>query len=164
MYLAPEALADYIGLNDLAIIVGGRVNADIDAEVLLTALKGESLDKYLVYLVNDVEVAMVRINLALSSAQKLVNAYVSARYDEALTAEEIADSPLPAMVATMVKHDLMLNTDDDTKAEYKAALEQLKMIANGKLNLGANDPAASKSASIATGRSGSNFDFARFGR
>jgi phage gp36-like protein len=159
MYLTPKQLATHIGLQDLALIVSGRINEEIEDWLLVRGLEGE-LDDEPCAVVN----AMMRINLALSSAEKMVNAVVSVRYPDGLTAQQIEDSPLPQLVAVMTKHDLMINTDEDTRLDYDRALKQLKMIAKGEMNLGVLDPSPSTSVSMSVGRSTSSFNLDGFGR
>lgn len=164
MYLSASTLASFVGLNELAMIVSGRVNAEIQLDVFEAALDGFDLAPFVDSYVVIVEKAMVRVDLALSSADKLIGAAVSTRYPEGLTQEQIDDSPLPQIASHLVKHDLMVNTDEDTRRDYDSALKMLNSISKGMLSLGQSDPSPTPEQSISVARSNSTFNWCGFGR
>lgn len=159
MFITLAYFVDAVGQEELANIVSGRMGRDIDPFVLSDALATPDEEHSTV-----VSQAINRVTMAVNSAEKLVNAYLSSRYTQPLSQSEIDASPLPDMVVTLAKHDLMLNADEDSRIKYGKVLEQLKLIANGKLNLTINAEAASSKANIALGNSKSAFDFGAFSR
>lgn len=163
MYLSASNLAVRMGLDDLARIAGARIKSTVQTDVLEAALAGLSLDAFVDEMAQKALLAKQRIDLALASSDALINSYVSGRYPDGLTQDVIESSPLPQIAVYLVKHDLMVATDEETRLNHKMAMSQLKDISTGASSLGSSDPKKTTSTIMRTARSHSQFGWDRFG-
>lgn len=164
MYLTGSQLATDIGIDELALIVSGRVKRDVVPDVLQAFLDSADTSGFLDNLVADAHVAHARIEQSLSASSKLISGYVSSVYPAGLTQDVINDSVLPKVAVSLTKYDLMVATDEETRLQYKDAMSQLRDIKNGAISLGPSDPKPKSSGLLHTGRGVSQFDFGGFGR
>ena len=159
-----SSVVEHIGLSNIVDILLGRVEGDLDTDVFLAVVNSEPTGDFVVELVEVANAAVTRVELAITSAQRQINGYITKRYPNGLTAAEIEDSPLPNIAQKLVKYELMVEADDDTRANKKYAMTELRDIANGLISLGASDPAKTTSKAITTAQSTSRFDWGGFGR
>lgn len=162
--LTVATVLDRLGLDLLIMIMRGRIEGDLQREVFDALVANGEASQFNDTLVDVAQAAVDRITLAINAATRLINGYVTKRHPNGLTDEQISDSPLPDIALVLVTHELMVNTDEDTRINYKHAMNQLRDIANGTLSLGLTDPVKSTETAIVVGGGGSRFDWGAFGR
>lgn len=140
MYITGTQLIDYIGLGELTLIVGARVKKPLNQEVFEAVLTEQPSADFLPDLVEDAIVAQARVLLSIHSAEVLITAYVTAKYENGISQAVIDDSPLPQIAAYLIKYDLMVASDEETRMNYTNAMAQLRNIKSGALSLGKQDP------------------------
>lgn len=162
MISVPTVL-ERIGEFELVSILGGRIHDEINSDAFCALVTESDTNGFSADELAVAQAASDRVQNSIDSATLLINGYVVKRHPQGLTAADIADSPLPDIALAFVKYELMVNTDDDTKANHKNAMARLRDIASGMLSLGITDPAKPSESQITTGQSCSQFDWGGFG-
>ena len=158
------AVADRIGMQELLMNLAGRVDGDLDDEVFRAVIDEADLSEFQEDMVAVATAGVARLQMAIDAATRLINGYVAKRYPNGLSPSQIDSSPLPDIALVLVKHELMVTTDEDTRNNHKAAMAQLRDISSGALSLGADDPAKPSDARIVVGGGYSGFDWSGFGK
>lgn len=162
--ITAAAVIERIGTYELGNILAGRVVGDINSLALVALADSADTSSFTAEELTVAQAALDRLVLAIDAATRLINGYVAKRHPAGLSASQIANSPLPDIALVLVKHELMVTTDEDTRNNHKAAMAQLRDISSGALSLGVEDPAKPSDARIVVGGGYSNFDWSGFGK
>lgn len=157
------AVIERIGTYELGNILAGRVEGDINTLILVALANSEDTSSFTAEDVAVAQAALDRVALAIDAATRLINGYVAKRYPNGLSQSQIDNSPLPDIALVLVKYELMVTTDEDTRNNHKAAMAQLRDISNGALSLGTEDPAKPSDTRIEVGSGNSRFDWGGYG-
>ena len=162
--ITAAAVIERIGTFELGNILAGRIEGDINTLALVALVENADTSSFTSEELTVSQAAQDRLVLAIDAATRLINGYVAKRHPAGLSPSQIANSPLPDIALVLVKYELMVTTDEDTRNNHKAAMAQLRDISSGALSLGADDPAKPSDARIVVGGGYSNFDWSGFGK
>ena len=161
--ITAAAVIERIGTFELGNILAGRVEGDINTLALVALANSDDTSSFSNEELAVAQAALDRLVLAIDAATRLINGYVAKRHPAGLSPSQIANSPLPDIALVLVKYELMVTTDEDTRNNHKAAMAQLRDISSGALSLGAEDPAKPSDTRIVVGSGNSRFEWGGFG-
>ena len=161
--ITAAAVIERIGTYELGNILAGRVEGDINTLALVALANSDDTSSFTAEELAVAQAALDRTVLAIDAAARLINGYVAKRHPNGLSQSQIDSSPLPDIALVLVKYELMVTTDEDTRNNHKAAMAQLRDISSGALSLGADDPAKPSDTRIVVGSGNSRFEWDGFG-
>lgn len=161
--ITSAAVIERIGTYELGNILAGRVEGDINTLALVALASSEDTSSFTAEELTVAQAALDRVALAIDAATRLINGYVAKRHPNGLSQSQVDSSPLPDIALVLVKYELMVTTDEDTRNNHKAAMAQLRDISSGALSLGADDPAKPSDTRIVVGSGNSRFEWDGYG-
>lgn len=165
MYIDAAYLLFKLGASELAGTIGARMADTPDETVLAKVIRADAVSGIDSALLETARQAVTLINLEIDEAAKSINGYLAGRYDIPLSTPVIEQSPLRGVAYHLVKYAMNLLPDDQTITDRKYAIDTLRDIASGKIQLGEKDPAQpAQSGAVVVGRSRSQWRFEDFGR
>ena len=139
-YITATDLLEHLGKSELRMTIIGKLDADIEADLLALIVTGGDVSAYQAEPVSEANRALSLINNAIEASTNLMNGYIPQRHSLPLNADVIASSPLPGICIKLVRYELALTANDQVANDKKDALLQLRDISKGLIILGADDP------------------------
>jgi len=139
-YITALNLLEHLGKNELRMSVIGKLNADIDVDLLSLTVSGGDTTAYQGGSVSEVNRALSLINNAITASTNLMNGYIPKWHSFPLSNAVIASSPLPGICIKLVRYELALTASEQVTHDKKDAMQQLRDIAKGLIALGEDDP------------------------
>jgi len=139
-YITATDLLNHLGKSELRMSIIGKLDAEIDADLLSLVVTGGDITSFQAEPVSDAERALTLINNAITASTNLMNGYIPKRHDLPLTSDVVASSPLPGISIKLVRYELALTATEQVTNDKKDALLQLRDISKGLIVLGADDP------------------------
>ena len=139
-YITATDLLDHLGKSELRMTIIGKLDADIDAELLSLVVTGGDITSFQPEPITNANRALSLINNAIEASTNLMNGYIPKRHNLPLAAEVVATSPLPGICIKLVRYEFALTANEQVSNDKKDALQQLRDISKGLIVLGADDP------------------------
>lgn len=145
MYVTPAQLSERPGARELAQVASDAHKRVVDFELMELTLQGGDRTAYSDDDVAHADSALQRIIDAITDADGLINGFLVKRYPV------LPLDPVPRLVTAwsrditrylLNKDRLSAESTDPIVRNYKEAMKQLQQVAEGKLNLGIDDPIA----------------------
>lgn len=159
-YTTPTNLLNTFGDTELAIISAPE-KPNVDGVLLRLTVEAGDRSAYSAQDVADADQALVKIQAAIASAERLIDSYISPRYSLPLLQDFIDQSSLPEFCSDIVRFKLMDDrTTEEVENRYKEALRWLRDVSMNKASLGAQDTAVATPTGRMTIRPGnSSYDW-----
>jgi len=139
-YITAVNLLDHLGKSELRMTIIGKLDADIDADLLALVVTSDDTTAFQAEPVGDANRALSLINNAILASTNLMNGYIPKRHSLPLASDVVASSPLPGICIKLVRYELALTANEQVSNDKKDALQQLRDISKGLIVLGGEDP------------------------
>lgn len=164
-YITAQNLLEHLGKSELRMSIIGKLDADIDADLLSLVVTGGDITAFQAEPISEANRALTLINNAIEASTNLMNGYIPKRHNLPLASEVVASSPLPGISIKLVRYELALTINDQLSNDKKEALQQLRDIAKGLIVLGGEDPQnTAKGGTVRVSRSNQSSLTDGFGR
>jgi len=138
-YTTPTIILDQFGDEEIALLAASEYPA-VDGTLLRLTVTAGDRSAYTAQEIADADQTLVRIQVAISSAEKLIDSYISSRYPLPLGQAFIDQSPLPEFCSDIVRFKLSDNrTTEEVENRNKEALRWLRDVSMNKASLGELD-------------------------
>lgn len=147
MYITPAQLLERFGPVETAQVATADDRAVVDSELLRLTISGGDRDAFDADAVADADEALERIQAATADAAALIDGYLRSRYTLPLDPVPL---PLRRIAGDVVRYYLMDDrASEEVRERYAAQLKVLADIRDGRVTLGADDPAPAQVGSPA---------------
>lgn len=163
-YITATDLLEHLGKSELRMTIIGKLDADIDADLLALVVTGGDVSAYQAEPIAEANRALNLIESAIEASTNLMNGYIPQRHSLPLDAAVIASSPLPGICRKLVRYELALTASEQVGNDKKDALQQLRDISKGMIVLGSEDPLNTTSSAVRVCRSNNRNLTTGFGR
>lgn len=146
MYVTPAHLAELPGAQEISQVATAEHAAQlVDYELMDLTLRGGDRSAYPPDGIAAADAALARVNEAIKNASSTIDGFLRMR------GYTLPLSPVPEIVSTWARaiarymlhrHRLSVEQNDPIVRDYSDALKFLRLVADGKFSLGANDPVA----------------------
>jgi phage gp36-like protein len=155
-YTTPLNLLNKFGDTEIALIAASD-KPNVTAVLLRLTVTAGDRSAYSAQDIADADQALVKIQNAIASAERMVDSYIAPRYTLPLEQTFIDQSSLPEFCNDMVRYKLMDDrTTDEVDKRYTEATRWLRDVSQNRASLGAQDTAVATPAGHMTTRTGNS--------
>lgn len=131
-----EALLIWFGARELAQVSVPEELAPVSGELMRRTIGGESRDDFSPTEIAAADAGLLAIERAIADASRLMESHLALRHALPLTADQVAQSPLPRLCGAIARRLLHRErVPEEVQEGHAQALEWLRELAAGRIAL-----------------------------